>query len=219
MATVWFFLSARDCSAAGQGARLTGLTPTWVLFKSLDSNADISPQPAIVEVGQGIYKFAYDAEMYGDAVAQVDVLGGANPSALVLNPADRYLDTLATRESSRILTALNPSGQVRLAPEGLDAVPVETGINARQALTPILAASAGALLGAGTGTVVIKGANVSDTRITATTDTAGNRTAVTLSLPPAQIGNTTGPGLKISTFFPSSYYTDDYFPFGKGLQV
>jgi hypothetical protein len=70
-----------------------------------------------------------------------------------------------------------------LAPAGLDAVQVEAGVNVRQALSPILAASAGVLLGAGTGTIVIKGGNVAVTRITATTDNAGNRTAVVLSLP------------------------------------
>ena len=70
-----------------------------------------------------------------------------------------------------------------LAPAGLDAIQVETGVNARQALSPILAASAGVLLGAGTGTIVIKGGNIAITRITASTDNAGNRTAVTLSLP------------------------------------
>jgi hypothetical protein len=70
-----------------------------------------------------------------------------------------------------------------LAAAGLDAIQVEVGVNARQALSPILAASAGVLLGAGTGTIVIKGGNVAVTRVTASTDNAGNRTAVTLSLP------------------------------------
>ena len=46
-----------------------------------------------------------------------------------------------------------------LAAAGLDAITVETGINARQALSPILAAAAGVLTGAGTGTIVIQGAN------------------------------------------------------------
>ncbi len=46
-----------------------------------------------------------------------------------------------------------------LAASGLDAVPVEAGVNARQALSPILAASAGVVAGAGTGVVVIKGGN------------------------------------------------------------
>ena len=71
----------------------------------------------------------------------------------------------------------------KLASDGLDSIVVEVGVNARQALSPILAASAGVLSGAGTGTIVIKGGNVATTRITASTDADGNRTAVTLSLP------------------------------------
>ena len=70
-----------------------------------------------------------------------------------------------------------------LSSGGLDAIPVEAGINARQALSPILAAAAGVLTGAGTGAIVIRGANASISRITATTDNAGNRTSVSLSLP------------------------------------
>ena len=71
-----------------------------------------------------------------------------------------------------------------LASSGFDAIQIESGVNARQALSPVLAASAGILLGAGTGTVSIKGGNVAVTRILASTDNAGNRTAVTLVLPP-----------------------------------
>ena len=77
----------------------------------------------------------------------------------------------------------NDKAGYALAPNGLDTIQVEAGINARQALSPILASAAGVLLGAGTGTIVIKGGNVAVTRITATTDNAGNRSAVTLSLP------------------------------------
>ena len=70
-----------------------------------------------------------------------------------------------------------------LAASGLDAVPIEAGVNARQALSPILAASAGIVAGAGTGVIVIKGGNSTTTRITATTDNAGNRSSVVLTLP------------------------------------
>jgi hypothetical protein len=71
-----------------------------------------------------------------------------------------------------------------LAAAGLDAIVVEPGINARQAFAPILAALGGVVSGAGTGTITIRGANnAATTRITATTDGAGNRSAVTLSLP------------------------------------
>ena len=76
-----------------------------------------------------------------------------------------------------------PAGPVVLAAAGLDAIPVEAGINVRQALSPILAAAAGVLSGAGTGTVVIKAPGTTTTRINATVDVAGNRTATTLTLP------------------------------------
>ena len=55
--------------------------------------------------------------------------------------------------------------------------------NCRQDLSPILAASAGALVGAGTGTIVIKDANVPVTGIMATIDNVVNCTMVSLSLP------------------------------------
>lgn len=73
-----------------------------------------------------------------------------------------------------------------LAAAGLDQIPIETGVNIRQAMSPILSASAGMLTGAGTGTVTIKAGgngNQATTRITATTDASFNRTSVTLALP------------------------------------
>jgi hypothetical protein len=75
-------------------------------------------------------------------------------------------------------------GPVTLAADGLDAVMVEVGINARQALAPILAASAGPSAGAGTGTSTFR-APIPGTpvRVTATTPGDGNRTLVTLALP------------------------------------
>jgi hypothetical protein len=77
----------------------------------------------------------------------------------------------------------NDKGGYLLAAAGLDAITIETGVNARQALSPILASAAGTLTGAGTGTIVIKGGNVTTTRIVASTDSSGNRTSVSLSLP------------------------------------
>jgi len=183
MASLWYYFSARDNSANGHGARLTGLKPSWVFLKKLDDNTDIATQPAVVEVAQGVYKYSYDPEAGGDGVGQIDLLGGVAGGTLTLSPGDQYLDQFPTRESSRLLTGINGLGQSTLAPAGLDAVAVEAGVNARQALSPILAASAGVLLGAGTGTIVVKGGNTATTRITASTDNAGNRAAVTLTLP------------------------------------
>ncbi len=71
-----------------------------------------------------------------------------------------------------------------LVSTGLDDVVIESGLNARQALSIIAAADAGLISGQETLAPVIKGAGVSTTRITAVTDSDGNRTSVTLS-PPA----------------------------------
>ena len=72
-----------------------------------------------------------------------------------------------------------------LAAAGLDSVVVETGLNARQALSILSSSGAGVLAGAATTTVTIAAAGVAATnRITATVDSSGNRSAVTLS-PPA----------------------------------
>jgi hypothetical protein len=71
-----------------------------------------------------------------------------------------------------------------LTSAGLDAIVVETGLNARQALAILASPGAGLLSGAGSNAIVIKGAGVTTTRITATTDSLGNRTVVNL-FPPA----------------------------------
>jgi hypothetical protein len=106
---------------------------------------------------------------------------GQDPASLVLStPANK----LTTDGSGWVSagTVADKAGY-SLSPSGLDAITVENGVNARQALSPILAASAGVVTGAGTGTIVIRGANVTASRIIATTDNAGNRSSVTLSVP------------------------------------
>jgi hypothetical protein len=106
---------------------------------------------------------------------------GQDPASLILSsPSNR----LATDASGRVTAGqvADKTGYV-LAQNGLDSISVEQGISVRQALAPILAAAAGIVTGAGTSTIVIRGANVTATRITATTDNAGNRSSVTLALP------------------------------------
>jgi len=82
-----------------------------------------------------------------------------------------------------VVVAAGSKSGYSLASSGLDSVVIETGVNARQALSVVAAAGGGVLAGAGTGTITIKGANVATTRITATTDSSGNRSSITLSLP------------------------------------
>lgn len=57
---------------------------------------------------------------------------------------------------------------------------IETSITPRQALRLILAASAGKLSGAATTTIVVRNVGDSKDRITATVDSSGNRSAVTV---------------------------------------
>ncbi|CAN5869807.1 hypothetical protein BH23PLA1_BH23PLA1_29590 [soil metagenome] len=90
---------------------------------------------------------------------------------------------VASVASPVVVGTNNDKSGYSLSSSGLDAIVIEDGINARQAASAILAATAGTLSGAGTGSIVINGANVSEARITATTDASGNRSQVSLSLP------------------------------------
>jgi len=81
-------------------------------------------------------------------------------------------------------STFTPDNVISLGSDGLDNVVVESGMNARQAMSVMAAAMGGVLSGSGTTTVTILGAGVGTTRITATVDAAANRTAVTLN-PPA----------------------------------
>ena len=70
-----------------------------------------------------------------------------------------------------------------LSAAGLDQVMVESGINLRQAMAPILAASAGVIVSGANGLFTIRGGNSTITRIQATADGTGNRANVILTLP------------------------------------
>jgi hypothetical protein len=81
---------------------------------------------------------------------------------------------------------LGVGAQVALTYNGLDNVVLETGINARQGLSLILAGSScGNLAGAPNGPIIIYAAgNPGTVRITGTVDGAGNRTSIVLNPPP-----------------------------------
>lgn len=104
MSDIISVFTVRDMSSTPGGERKTGLTPTWVFLKKLSDNTDITPQPAVTEISGGQYKFTYDAEAHGEAAGQVDA------GAAVPNPADRYVDVLLTRDSSRLQNALSAAG-------------------------------------------------------------------------------------------------------------
>ncbi|RLB94231.1 MAG: hypothetical protein DRH26_01780 [Deltaproteobacteria bacterium] len=77
------------------------------------------------------------------------------------------------------------NGRVALSSAGLDQITVETGINARQALSIIGSVLAGENLGADTSNIIFKAMDDnSTTRLSVTIDSSDNRTTIVLT-PPA----------------------------------
>jgi hypothetical protein len=172
------------------GGYATGQDPASLLLTTpanklaTDGNGRVSAGTVLDKAG---YSVAGGVTVAGYA-------SGQDPATLVLSTPQNRLKTDTTGRV--ILAAVSHDGAIvptvgdvtnksgfALSSAGLDTVSIEPGINIRQAISPILAASAGTLSGAGTGTVVIKGGNNAPTRITASTDNAGNRSSVTLTLP------------------------------------
>ena len=158
-------------TAPHYGVGGTGTTPSY----SLSTNFS-DPGAAFVLTGH-TYLYA-GATMQGSAAV--------GPASVTAQSGDTYalLTSLLTGNAfnAAVLANVSKSG-ITLAAAGLDSIQVETGVNARQALSPILAACAGIVSGSGTGIIVIKGGNSQTTRITAITDQVGNRSTVTLTLP------------------------------------
>jgi hypothetical protein len=125
--------------------------------------AAVWDEPADSHMATGSFGARLDAQVSSRSTFSGDSVGSvANPVTVGVN---------------------NDKSGYLLAPAGLDPVVIEPGINARQAFSPILAALAGVVVGAGSETIQFKGGNSSTTRITAALDTLGNRTSVSLTLP------------------------------------
>lgn len=133
----------------------SGAMPIWEDFMVLSANV-------------------YDSLIGGSDTLDVQVTGmGAN----VITSSVINTDAITS-------TGLAASAANEIADAALDrADAVETGLTLRQALRLIAAAAAGKLSGAATTTIVIRNA-VADSkdRVTATVDSDGNRSAITLDL-------------------------------------
>lgn len=133
----------------------SGAMPIWEDFMVLSANV-------------------YDSLIGGSDTLDVQVTGmGAN----VITSAAINTDAITS-------TGLAASAANEIADAAFDrADAVETGLTLRQSLRLIAAAAAGKLSGAATTTIVIRNA-VADSkdRVTATVDSDGNRSAITLDL-------------------------------------
>jgi hypothetical protein len=89
----------------------------------------------------------------------------------------------ATNPDNTTTFAVLPDGLVDLSSAGVDLIVVESGINLRQAAALIGAATAGKVSGAATSTITVKNMDGTTTRIVATVDADGNRSALTLTAP------------------------------------
>jgi hypothetical protein len=172
------------------GADLTANEYVAIL-KTTDSSVDLQQIPMLLQVAYLTDQLTGNTPQTGDAFARIGVAGAG-----LTNLGDTRIANLDATVSSRVATSglpshfgtlsIDTSGRVVLAPAGLDAIPVETGVNYRQAMSPVLAAVAGVLSGAapGGGVITIKAGNDNTTtRVSADTDANGNRSSVTLSLP------------------------------------
>jgi hypothetical protein len=151
--------------------------------------AEANSAGTATHIATGLFKYVFDA-------GEVDTLGetslrlaktGVYNDVRVVNvvPFDPYSST------SLGLSNLDATVSSRLAGASyqdiaamLDAADtIETGLTLRHALRLIAAATAGRSSGAGTGTEYLRAAvSNSEPRITATVDSAGNRTAITYDL-------------------------------------
>jgi hypothetical protein len=115
-----------------------------------------------------------------DAVLAQVALVKAKTDLIPSDPADQSaVEAAIDAAEAAILAAIPSIGDIEAAILD-DANGVETSITPRQALRLILAASAGKLSGAATSTVIIRNVGDSKSRITATVDADGNRSAVTV---------------------------------------
>lgn len=153
---------------------ITSGTVTATISKDGGTFAATTNSPvAVLEVGGSTNSGTWYVELTGTEMDAYTVVLRMSSTAADAKVAQEIIIT----ESNGIRS--------RLTSSGLDAVTVESGMNARQSLSICTSALAGVLAGADTTSVTIAAAGVPATnRITSVVDANGNRTSVTLN-PPA----------------------------------
>jgi hypothetical protein len=130
--------TVRDSTIAVGDNRITGLTPGWLFLKTLAAGSSVTT-PGISEIGNGQYKFSFDAEANGECSGQIDA------GASLASGSDRYIDVILTRDSSRIQSGISSAGIVEAT---------DTSGNAL-ATAAAVAALASEVTGSGAGPIAI----------------------------------------------------------------
>jgi hypothetical protein len=166
-------------TAAPTGAAMT-------LTAAYDAAKTAAPPGAAMTLTSA-YDAAKTAAPSGAKMDVVDVPNAAAVTAIQAGLAIASVQTAIKAKTDLIPASPAAIGDIPTANQNADALldranGIETGITLRQATRAELAAAAGKLSGVGTAVVVIRAGNDSKDRITAATDGAGNRTAVSLDL-------------------------------------
>jgi hypothetical protein len=196
-------LSALKAGVVSQSSSVNDTGATTTIFKTNLSQTDNDFWKGATAVftsgaltGQGRQVLGYNGTTKAltvDAFSSAPVNGTAfslvTNGVIGSNLAGAVWDSQRTLHSNTgsfgegIPNVINKTGYA-LSSAGLDSVIVEIGMNVRQALSVIAAASAGQLSGAGSGEIFIRAANNSSViRIDSVVDPIGNRITVNLSLP------------------------------------
>lgn len=170
---------------------------------SLDGGtfADCTNEATELATSSGMYYLDLTAaEMNADTVSVIikTTSSGAKTTPIVLYPATGNINNLDATVSSvktdtaailldtgtdGVVVASGSKSGYALSVAGVDAIlddVVEGTLTLRQIQRVMLAALAGKSSGGGTATILFKGDNGTTTRITATVDSNGNRTAITV---------------------------------------
>jgi hypothetical protein len=169
---------------AGQAGYILGTNlNATVSSRSSHAATDIVSGGAITTSGGAVSVVTDVTNLHASAATaanQTTILSRI-PAALVGGRMDSNTQAMATGVLSADALASDAANEI--ADAFLDRTDgVETGITPRQMLRAALAACAGVLSGAATTTVEIKTPDGGTTRITATVDADGNRSAITLNL-------------------------------------
>jgi hypothetical protein len=148
----------------------------------VDANAQVVGDKTGYALTQTFPTNFADMTIDGDGRVDVGAWVGDAPSALISGRVDANVQAAATGVISAAALASDAANEI--ADALLDRSDgIESGITPRQAMRAMAAALAGVLSGAATTTVTIRALNNSGTtRITATVDSDGNRSALTLNL-------------------------------------
>lgn len=180
-------------SATGRGIGVTGGTDGVLLAGNTGAGLALTGDTGLTATGATNGAYLTGTSGYGLA------LEGATDDLLLDNSDAPTLRDAVWTGGTRVLSA---GTNIQLPANGLDLILVESGIsasaaltndtgtqltsiNARQALALIASALEGVLAGAATTTITIKPAGLpaGNTRVTATVDSNGNRSALTLKVP------------------------------------